>query len=66
MDALEEAIKIVGGVTKLATLIQVRPNVVGNWRIRKSVPPKYATRIESATNGAVKCHQIAPEVFPTP
>lgn len=38
MDALELAISAEKGVGKLAQKLGIRPNVISNWRLRKSVP----------------------------
>lgn len=38
METLEHAIKVTGGVTKLADDLGVRQNVVSNWRTRGRLP----------------------------
>ena len=41
MSILEQSIQISGGVSKLAEAIDVRPNVITNWRTR-GVPKGWA------------------------
>lgn len=49
MDALDEAIKIAGGVSRLATQIGQAQNTVSNWRARGRVPIAPCGQIERAT-----------------
>lgn len=53
-DALSLAIDAAGGVGKLAGLLNVRQNVVSNWRMRgNAVPRDYLPAIERHTG--VRC-----------
>lgn len=63
MGALNRAIEIAGGVTALASRLKTTPQVVNNWRARKSVPPERCAEIEAATNGAVTREQLRPDIF---
>lgn len=62
MDSLDEAIKIAGGQSALAGLIHVGPQVVNNWIRRGNVPAEHCPAIEAATNGAVRCEDLRPDV----
>lgn len=43
MEELEHAISAAGGVGKLAEKLNVKPNVISNWRLRNSVPLGWKT-----------------------
>jgi DNA-binding transcriptional regulator YdaS (Cro superfamily) len=60
MDALLRAIKIAGGVTKLANALGCEQHTVSMWLIRKSVPPVRAIAIEHVTGGRVKKSELCP------
>jgi DNA-binding transcriptional regulator YdaS (Cro superfamily) len=60
---IERAIDVAGGVSALATAIGVRPNVVGNWKLRGNVPAAHCLQIEQATAGAVTRYDLRPDVF---
>jgi len=62
MNALQKAIEISGGQTKLAEAIGVRVQVVNNWVSRGNVPPTHAPSIEAATGGLVKAEDLCPSV----
>jgi DNA-binding transcriptional regulator YdaS (Cro superfamily) len=49
MSALDLAIERAGGVSKLASAIGRRPNVVSNWRLRHAVPEDACPDIERVT-----------------
>jgi uncharacterized protein YjcR len=38
METLEAAIVAVGGISRLAEKLGIRPNVISNWRLRNSIP----------------------------
>jgi DNA-binding transcriptional regulator YdaS (Cro superfamily) len=61
MKALDRAIEIAGGVSKLARRLNIDPSCVSQWRRRKSVPPYMARAIETATG--VTRHELRPDVF---
>jgi DNA-binding transcriptional regulator YdaS (Cro superfamily) len=60
---IERAIEIVGGLTALATLIDVSPQVIVNWRER-GVPANRALAIEAATGAKVTRHELRPDIYP--
>jgi DNA-binding transcriptional regulator YdaS (Cro superfamily) len=55
MNALDKAISIAGGTTKLATKLGVTPNVVSNWKTR-GTPDWVLPEIEKATG--VRCEEF--------
>lgn len=63
MHALDRAISIVGGVSKLAVLLGCKQSAVSNWRSRESVPPNRCVEIELATGGAVTRAELRPDLF---
>lgn len=65
MSALERAIEVAGGVTILASLVGVEQSAVSNWK-RRGVPADKAKAIENATGGAVKRHELRPDIFDAP
>lgn len=58
---LEEAIRLAGGPSKLAAGIDVKPNVVGNWRLRSNVPEEHCPAIERTTG--VRVERLRPDVL---
>jgi DNA-binding transcriptional regulator YdaS (Cro superfamily) len=67
MNALDKAIEVAGGVTRLAEALGVRQSVVSNWRMRGKpkgrVPADRCLAIEQATNAAVTRNDLRPDVF---
>lgn len=62
MDSLGMAIRIAGGQSALAGLIDVGPQVVNNWVRRGNVPAEHCPAIERATGGQVRCEDLRPDV----
>lgn len=62
MKELERAIELSGGQSKLAVLIHVPAQSVHNWIKRRNVPAERCPAIERATNGAVRCEDLRPDV----
>ena len=62
MDALKHAETIIGSQTALARAVGVVPQVVNHWQRRGNVPAEYCPRIERATQGAVRCEDLRPDV----
>lgn len=62
MDALIKAISIFETQTGLAKAIGVVPQVVNNWLARGRIPAEHCPAIEKATNGAVRCEDLRPDV----
>jgi DNA-binding transcriptional regulator YdaS (Cro superfamily) len=61
MERIIKAISTAGGVSALAKELGATPQQVANWRVR-GVPVEYCPAIERATNGAVRCEELRPEV----
>lgn len=54
MSAIKKAVKIIGGQTKLATVLGTKQSVVFHWINRHGqAPAKYIARISELTNGQV-------------
>ena len=62
MNALQRAIDHLGSQSALAAALGVVPQVVHNWRMRGSVPAERCPAIERATDGAVRCEELRPDV----
>jgi DNA-binding transcriptional regulator YdaS (Cro superfamily) len=62
MNALEQAIQAVGGVTALASHVGVAPSAPSMWKQRGRVPAEHCPLIERATGGAVRCEDLRPDV----
>lgn len=61
MMALDEAIRIAGGVGQLADRIGAPSrNSPSNWKARRSVPAEYCPAIERETG--VRCERFCPNV----
>lgn len=61
MNALDQAITLLGGVSKLAAALGVAQPVVSNWRARGTKPdPAHCVGIERATQGAVSRRDLRP------
>lgn len=64
-DALERAVRIVGGQTALAQILGKSQSHVWYWLNKGGrVPAEHAVIIEAATKGEVTRHQLRPDVFP--
>lgn len=70
MSALDEAISVIGGVSKLAAILsetrKTTQSVVSNWRMRGQVPADRCVEIENATGGKVTRHDLRPDIFGPP
>lgn len=62
MNGLDAAIRIAGGQSALAGLIDVVPQVVNNWVRRDNVPAEHCPKIEKALAGKVTCEELRPDV----
>lgn len=65
MDGLDAAIKHFGSQASLAKAVGVVPMAISNWK-KRGVPPEKAKAIEKVTDGAVKRHQLRPDIFDAP
>ena len=61
VNYMELAISSVGGLSALSALLEQKPQVVSNWRSR-GVPAEHCPSIERATEGAVRCEDLRPDV----
>ena len=59
---LDRAIEIAGSQAALARHCGVVQTAVSNWRARESIPAEYCPAIERATDGAVRCEDLRPDV----
>jgi DNA-binding transcriptional regulator YdaS (Cro superfamily) len=62
MTALQRAIGKAGSQSALARSIDCAPQVINNWLRRNNVPAEHCPEIEKATNGAVRCEDLRPDV----
>jgi DNA-binding transcriptional regulator YdaS (Cro superfamily) len=62
IGALDQAVVACGGQSALAARIGVRQSLVSMWKHRGRVPAEYCPAIERATDGAVRCEQLRPDV----
>lgn len=63
MNALDKSIQVVGGQSALAKAIGGTPQLVNNWVRRGGrVPMAHCPSIERATDGAVTCEDLRPDV----
>ncbi|MBB1333892.1 MULTISPECIES: YdaS family helix-turn-helix protein [unclassified Pseudoalteromonas] len=59
MSAIDKAVKIIGGQTKLATVLGTKQSVVHHWVSRHGqAPAKYIPRISELTNGEVSVNDL--------
>jgi DNA-binding transcriptional regulator YdaS (Cro superfamily) len=63
MKAIEQAISIVGSATRLARILGVSTQAVCFWRDgARGIPAERCPSIERATEGAVRCEDLRPDV----
>lgn len=61
--SIREACRIVGGQAVLARLLMVSPPTVNQWVSgTRQVPAERCPAIEKATDGAVTCEELRPDV----
>lgn len=65
MDGLSRAIELLGSQAALARAIGVVPMAISNWKTR-GVPVQKCGEIEKATAGAVRKHDLRPDIFDAP
>ena len=62
---IKKSIKIVGGQSKLASKIGTVQQVIYSWlHDIYRVSPSFCLKIERVTKGAVKRHELRPDIFP--
>ena len=62
MDALNKAIETIGNQARLARALGISQQTVNNWMRRGNVPAEYCPAIEKATDAAVTCEALRPDV----
>lgn len=62
MIALDRAIQAAGSVAALASAINVAASAPSMWKKRGNVPAEHCPAIERATNRAVRCEELRPDV----
>jgi DNA-binding transcriptional regulator YdaS (Cro superfamily) len=66
-SALDRACEALGTQDALAAALGIRSASISGWRERGKVPAERCLAIEKATQGAVTCQDLRPDVFgPTP
>lgn len=62
-EALDKAVSIIGSMQLVAELCDVTKGAVGQWKLEgRSVPAEHCPKLERATNRAVQCEQLNPDV----
>lgn len=60
--ALDRAAKLCGGITKLASRLEIGQSVVSNWKARGTlIDPVYCVAIERETKGEVTRRDLRPD-----
>ncbi|MGF7160148.1 DNA-binding transcriptional regulator YdaS (Cro superfamily) [Rhodoligotrophos appendicifer] len=64
--ALERAVNLVGGQSRLAKLIGTTQSRIWYWltRAKRGVPGEYVLLVERATAGAIKRSELRPDLYP--
>jgi DNA-binding transcriptional regulator YdaS (Cro superfamily) len=63
MSSIRKAAEAVGGQTSLALLLGVSSSAVNQWISgHRPIPAERCPAIELATNGAVRCEELRPDV----
>jgi DNA-binding transcriptional regulator YdaS (Cro superfamily) len=63
MEAIDRAAEALGSQGALAHLLGVSKGAVSQWKSPgRRVPAEYCPLIERATNGAVRCEDLRPDV----
>jgi DNA-binding transcriptional regulator YdaS (Cro superfamily) len=63
-NPLERAIRIVGGVSRLAELLHVKGPSIYKWRRFQRIPAERVLCIETATGGQVTRYELRPDLYP--
>ena len=62
-DALKNAILVAGGTTSLARRLKITPPTVSQWASGlRQIPALRCIDIERATEGAVRCEDLRPDI----
>jgi DNA-binding transcriptional regulator YdaS (Cro superfamily) len=63
---IDRAIALAGGQSALAKWLGVSQAMVHKWKSGASITPERAKQIEMATDGAVRRHELRPDIFDAP
>jgi DNA-binding transcriptional regulator YdaS (Cro superfamily) len=64
---IDRVIAAIGGQMALARLLGISQAMVSHWVTgRKAITPERAVQIEQATAGAVRRHELRPDIFEAP
>jgi len=63
-SALDKACQLLGNQKSLANKLGVSEQSISNWK--NKVPAERCLDIQRATNSAVTCYELRPDVFPEP
>lgn len=61
---IQRAVRIVGGQSALARLLDVKPQAVQQWCSSGRVSHLRVIQVERATGGAVTRHELRPDLYP--
>ena len=61
MKTVKAVVKALGGPTKAASSLALRPNVVGNWKLRGRIPPEHFLAVTDLLRGSGGI--VEPSVF---
>ena len=65
MDALAQAVRLLGNQSSTAKAIGVSPQAVSEvMRRGRRVPAEWCLKLEKATGGAVTAHALRPDLYP--
>jgi len=62
----KRAITHAGGPTELAKVLGVTPQAVSRWSAANQIPAKWVLPLEALIEGAVKRHELRPDLYPAP
>lgn len=66
LEALRRAIDAAGSQEELAKRLSLRQSAISNWVVRKQrVPAERVVQVEAAVDGAVKRHELRPDLYPS-
>lgn len=64
-DPLEKLVEIAGGQSALARKMKVTQQAVFAWLKKKRLPAEQVIKAEKVVNGAVTCHELRPDIYPS-
>lgn len=63
-SAIVRAVKICGNQSRLAEILNVKPQAVQKWCRTGRVPAERVLLIEASVNRAVTRHELRPDLYP--